>query len=215
MSRDLARRNDPEYLLSTSSRNRHSLSIIYTLFLKKRDSFFVTFRFVFVRLSSPQGRWRVHRSSPRFHDLSLVNSHDQRTRFRLLEGSARPIRSPPSTLATTPAQPQSHNFTSSIIVTCLMILPRNTHEQSLREHLQRPALRCSPSRRNSSRCRLVSIGLNLNVPVENTSVQRMNSLQQVDTPSGVFVSNHFATRCVTHTRFSFHNQYLNTKMYSP
>lgn len=55
-------------MLSTSSRSRHSLSILYILFFcQTRFSPFVTFRFVcvsffffFVRLSSPQSRWRVH-----------------------------------------------------------------------------------------------------------------------------------------------------------
>lgn len=142
VSRDLARRNDPEYLLSTSSRNRHSLSIIYTLFLKKRDSSFVTFRFVFVRLSSPQGRWRVHRLSPRFHDLSLSSIRTINGRVLDCSGSAGPIRSP--VYSCNNANPTNRTISSSIIVTCLMIFPRNTHEQSLREHLQRPALDVRP-----------------------------------------------------------------------
>lgn len=60
-------------MLSTSSRSRHNLPIlyVYTLFLSNAIlSSFVTFRFVcmcvflffFVRLSSPQSRWRVHRA---------------------------------------------------------------------------------------------------------------------------------------------------------
>lgn len=155
VSRDLARRNDPEYLLSTSSRNRHSLSIIYTLFLKKRDSSFVTFRFVFVRLSSPQGRWRVHRLSPRFHDLSLVYSHDQRTRSRLFGiGRADQI----ARLLLQQRQPnQSHNF---IVYYCYLSNDLSSkHARAIATGTFTTAsARCSPSRRNSSRY-LVLIGL--------------------------------------------------------
>lgn len=200
---DLARRNDPEYLLSTSSRNRHSLSIIYTLFLKKRDSSFVTFRFVFVRLSSPQGRWRVHRFvSPIPWSFSRRFARSTRTRTILDRSRDRPGRSNrPSTLLQQRQPNQSRNF-CHFVYHCYSIYlsSKHAHGQSLREHLQRPALDVRPHE-GIPRNVLSLIGL-----IETSSVEKgggvratcelFNNSTPLTASSSVTIS---PTWCVTQT----------------
>lgn len=142
----------------------HSLSLSHSL---DRDSSvilpsFVTFRFsfflffLFVRLSSPQSRWRVHRKYfPDFAMMILSSIH-------AIDGRALDVcsgdrgRAVPSTRdnatdrAPLPrrARPR-RDFVISLFVHTRGCNysdspPRNANEQSLREHLQRPALDVRP-----------------------------------------------------------------------
>lgn len=161
-----SRRNDPGIvMLSTSSRLRHSLSILYILSLSlKRDShpsllsaLCVSFFFscVYLPLKVAGGCTACISLNDSVIFLSHLSSHARRTCSRLSETS-RIKKKTHFTLfvANAPVRRIALSRDNLVFPTNHIIFayhspssisfPRNMHEQSLREHLQRPALDVRP-----------------------------------------------------------------------
>lgn len=105
-----------------------------------------------MRLSSPQSRWRVHRVSlPILWSFPSSIPHDRRTCSRLSQRSAGSPSRRLAAFISFPAPPSSNRTTANFIayLSLFVSIPsipflEILHEQSLREHLQRPALDVRP-----------------------------------------------------------------------